>query len=72
MAMLVLTSISYDNDMVSAESLRRKEIMVKLCIPIIDEYSRFRAGLAKSKNPVHLEREFNRCAEIIDEYETLK
>lgn len=57
---------------VSEESLKRKQIMVRLCAPIIEDYMRHLAGLPISMNPVYLEREFSRCAEVIDEYETLR
>ena len=52
-------------------SIERKRIMVGLCISVIDDYTRYAAGFSKPKDPVRLEREFERCAEIIDEYEML-
>ena len=56
----------------SDESLQRKEAMFKLCTALIDEYTRYLAGVTHPKNLVYLEREYQRCAEVVDEYEMLR
>jgi hypothetical protein len=70
MILLVMASASH-GDAMSDVSMERKRIMVSLCISVVDEYTSYAAGFSKPKDPVRLEREFERCAEIIDEYEML-
>ena len=69
--MICLIAAATVSGAISNESLERKRIMVKLCSGVIEEYTRYAAGELQPKNPVYLEREFQRCAEIVEEYEML-
>ena len=71
-AFLLISALSPGAAELSNESMRRKKITVDLCGRIVEEYTRYLAGLAQPKNLVSLEREFNRCANVFDEYEMLK
>jgi len=68
---LMLTLQAGAAQAMSDQSIERKEIMVSLCTGVIENYTRYLAGTFTPKNPVQLEREFKRCAETVDEYETL-
>ena len=48
----------------SPVTLQRKQIMVSL-----GQYTRYLAGLFNPKNPIHLEKEFACCANVIDDYQ---
>lgn len=56
---------------VSNESMERKRIMVRLCSGVIEDYAQYVAGKLRPNNTVYLEREFQRCVEVVEEYEML-
>lgn len=53
----------------AASSLESKRAQAALCEGILHQYLAYLAGLEKPRDVVKLDREFRRCAELIEEYE---